>query len=194
MPAPRMKPGNTTRHADTGRREVGAQALPEAAQAELRGAVDAAPAASRPSRTARRRRAGGRAARGHPLAELARQHDRRPEVDLQGPVELLDAEVEQVTGGGERRVGDERVHVGAGPRELLDRAAVGQVDREGAPAHLRGERLEHVGAAPGEDERGARPVQVAGQRVADPARGAGEQDGAAVEVHVGKTATVAVKP
>ena len=133
-------------------------------------------------------------ARRHALPEQAREHDRRPEVDLEGPVDLVHGEVEQVAGGRQRRVGDEGVDVGAGAGELLDRGAVGQIDGQRPAADLGRQGLEDVGATAREDEGRAGAVEVAGQRVADPARGAGEQNGTAAEVHTGKTATVAVKP
>ena len=73
----------------------------------------------------------------------------------------------------QRGVGDEDVHLA----RLADAAAstsraLGQVDRERAAAELRGQRLEHVGAATRQDQLRAAPGERARDRLADAPCGA----------------------
>ena len=90
IPASRMKPGKTTLTPTPGAVQVAAQALPEAAQAELRRAVDARPGgcwscpASDEMKTRWPHSLGD-----HRLRQVSREDHRRAQVHLQRAVDLL---------------------------------------------------------------------------------------------------------
>jgi hypothetical protein len=97
---------------DPARAQVLAQALGEAAQAELRRAVERGARRAALARQRRDEHEMARATRRHALAQGPGQHDRRAQIDVEGAVDLVDVEAQQVAGGGQRRVGDEHIDVG----------------------------------------------------------------------------------
>ncbi len=100
--------GEDDAHTDPGAVQIRPQRLPEAAQAELRRGVQ--------RRAGRRRLAGDRrdedqlpaAARRHAVEQQAGEYDRSTQVDGEGAVDLVNAELRQRPGGGQRGVGHER--------------------------------------------------------------------------------------
>ena len=119
-------------------------------------------------------------------ASAARERDRRPQVDLEHPVDLSSVSSSQQPAGRQRRVGDQ--HVDLAPASLdqaIDLRAIGQVARRSPARELAGERLERVGSAAGHQSSRPAGGERAGDRAADPARGAGDQHAAADDAHGG---------
>ena len=126
------------------------------------------------------------AARGHRRREVAREHDRRAQVDVERAVDLVRPEGVDPAAGGQRRVGHEHVDLARPARQRRDLLAIGQVGDEHLDprAQIAGQALEHVGLAPADQHRRAAGVQPPRDRDPDPARRAGDQRPGAGYVHV----------
>ena len=122
---------------------------------------------------------------GHPRAKALREDDRRPQVDVQRVIDLVDRDVDGVGGAADAGVGDQDVGVGAVGDEPRHVVAAGEVGDDRAAVDLGRQRVEHVFAARGEDQLRALGVQCVGDRLSDAAGGAGQQDGCVTEFHGG---------
>ena len=111
------------------------------------------------------------------------EDDRRAQVHLERPVDLLDREGVERPRGRQGRVGDQDVDVAGLGHEPGHLGTLGEVDGQGAPAQLGGQRLEHVASPAGQDQLRAAPGEGPGDRVADAARGACEEDRGARDLH-----------
>jgi hypothetical protein len=114
------------------------------------------------------------AALAHAGDQVAREVDRRTEVDVERPVDLPALEGGQIAGRRQPRVGDEHVHDPGAGRQLGHRRGVGEIRCEhlGPLTELAAQTLEHIGLAAAEQDDRSAPVQLASDRHAKPAGGA----------------------
>ena len=135
---------------------------------------------ARPRRLARQRaheHEVARAARDHRLRQQPREHDRRAQVHVEHPVELLQRVRRQLAGARQRGVGHEHVDV-PGRLEQPRRPVVGrEVGHERAAADLGRHRLELLRPPARHEHRGAPGRDGARGRGTDPAGRPGHEHG-----------------
>ena len=111
------------------------------------------------------------------------QDDRCAEVHLEGPVDLLDREGVERPRGRQGGIGDQDVDVTRLGHEPCHLGTVREVDGQGAPAQLSGQRLEHIAPPAGQDQLRAAPGEGSGDGMPDAAGGACEEDRGAGDLH-----------
>ena len=164
IPASCTKPGETIETPTPVPRRSARRDGAEPAQAELRRRVERA---ARDRRAARQRRHEDEvpgAALAHRRHVQPRQHDRRAEVHVEHPVDLLLREGLQPPGAGHRRVRDDDVDVRVRLGQRADGVRVRQIGRRhDGVRDRRRERLEDVGSPAAEHEPRARAPRTPGR-------------------------------
>ncbi len=122
---------------------------------------------------------------GHPGRERVREQDRRAQVHVERPVDLLLAEAGHGAARRKRRVRHERVERPGPLQQRRQGVPVGEVGahHRGVAAELRAQLLERVGAPAAQDHARAALGERPGDRLSDPAAGAREEDVAAGQLH-----------
>ncbi len=115
------------------------------------------------------------AARDHRRDELAGHHDRRVQVDLKRPVDVLLAERLDAPGRGQCGVGDEDVEPSGALQQPVQLVALGEIGDLDLGADPLGELFEGLARRPEMHELRAARAQLKRDRASDAARCAGHK-------------------
>ena len=119
----------------------------------------------------------------HPGDEAVGEHHRRPEIDVEHAVDVLDTLLLEQARARQTGVGDQDVDVVVIREQPLEAVAVGEVDGDCLRRDLGGQRLEDLCPATAQDQPGAAASERAGHGMTETSGGSGEQDLPAVDAH-----------
>ena len=119
----------------------------------------------------------------HSFSDHPRHHHWGPKVHLEGSIDFVDREVEEVSGCGQRGVGDQYVDIGVGRYQRVQLFPVREIGGGDDGARLGGQALEHVGAPTAHNQPRTGQTEITSDCLADPACGSCQENGLALDMH-----------